>query len=113
MTSTKERFDALLNVLCPGNASPWVMARVEAGAQDQAEAYAALIAAAPKMYDALAAVNRLIAEAAMTGFNCHDGDWAQRLYDSQQETSTALREAGLRPPQAHSPQDDTQKGIDP
>lgn len=42
---------------------------------------------------ALSAVNVLIAEAAMTGFNCHDGDWAQRLYDSQQETSRAIASA--------------------
>lgn len=49
-----------------------------------------LIAAAPDMFEALKAVNKLIAEAAMTGFNCHDGDWAQRLYDSQQATSAAL-----------------------
>lgn len=71
-----------------------------------------LIAAAPKLYNALAAVNKLISEAAMTGFNWKDGDWAQRLFDSQQETSTALREAGLRPPHARDGQDDILGGRD-
>ncbi len=58
---------------------------------------ASLIAAAPEMYEALLAVNKLIAEAALTGFNCHDGDWADRLYQSQQDTSAALRKARNQP----------------
>ncbi len=40
---------------------------------------------------ALRAVQKLISEAAMTGFNCHDGDWAERLFHSQQATSRALQ----------------------
>jgi hypothetical protein len=52
-----------------------------------------LIAAAPDMHAALSAVNKLIAEAAMTGFNWKDGDWAERLFASQQATSAALRRA--------------------
>jgi hypothetical protein len=42
---------------------------------------------------ALRAVQKIISEAAMTGFNCHDGDWAERLFFSQQATSAALSKA--------------------
>lgn len=62
-----------------------------------AEANAALIVAAVNSYtDMLAAlrnVNKLISEAAMTGFNCKDGDWAERLFASQWDTSEAIRKA--------------------
>ncbi|GJE77214.1 hypothetical protein [Methylorubrum suomiense] len=65
---------------------------------EMAEPNARLIAASPEMLEALIAVNRLISEAAMTGFNCHDGDWAERLFFSQQATSGAIRKAlGRRP----------------
>ena len=57
------------------------------------EADARLIAAAPELYEALLNVNRLISEAALTGFNYRDGDWAARLYLSQQQTSRALGKA--------------------
>lgn len=40
---------------------------------------------------ALSAVHRIIVDASMTGFNCHEGDWAERLFFSQQATSRALR----------------------
>ena len=63
---------------------------------DFAKANAFLIAAAPDMLAALKAVNKLITEAAMTGFNCHDGDWAERLFHSQQATSNAIRKAEPR-----------------
>lgn len=49
--------------------------------------------AAPDMLAALQNVQKLIAEAAMTGFNCNDGDWAERLFFSQQMTSAAIRKA--------------------
>lgn len=52
-----------------------------------------LIAAAPEMLDALRNVQKLISEAAMTGFNCKDGDWAERLFFSQQKTSAAIEKA--------------------
>lgn len=29
----------------------------------------------------------------MTGFNCRDGDWAERLYVSQQVSSDAIKKA--------------------
>ena len=56
---------------------------------------ATLIAAAPNMLDALRNVQKLISEAAMTGFNCHNGDWADRLFFSQQKTSTAIDTATI------------------
>ena len=40
---------------------------------------------------ALKSVQGLISEAAETGFNCHEGDWAERLFYSQRETSEALK----------------------
>jgi hypothetical protein len=40
---------------------------------------------------ALKSVQSLISEAAETGFNCHEGDWAERLFYSQRETSDALK----------------------
>lgn len=58
-----------------------------------AKANAALIAAAPDMLAALLNVQKIIAEGAMTGFNCHDGDWAERLFESQQMTSRAIKAA--------------------
>ena len=49
--------------------------------------------AAPELYEALERVNRLIAEAAREGFNYQNGDWAPRLFESQQDTSRALAKA--------------------
>jgi hypothetical protein len=42
---------------------------------------------------ALRNVQGIISEAAMTGFNCKDGDWPDRLFSSQQMTSRALKPA--------------------
>lgn len=39
---------------------------------------------------ALENVRSIIADGAMTGFNYKDGDWAERLFASQQVTSQAL-----------------------
>ena len=62
------------------------------------KANADLIALAPTLLKqrddlvaSLTAVRKIIAEGAATGFNCNDGDWAERLYQSQQATSRALR----------------------
>lgn len=52
-----------------------------------------LIEAAPDLYDALAKVNKIIADGAATGFNWEIGDWADRLFESQRDTSRALRKA--------------------
>jgi hypothetical protein len=60
---------------------------------EMAEPNARLIAAAPDMLAALRNVRALISEAAMTGFNCKDGDWAERLFLSQQTTSRAIDKA--------------------
>lgn len=35
-------------------------------------------------------VRSIISEASATGFNCHDGDWAERLFASQGWTCKAL-----------------------
>ncbi|MGW9332759.1 hypothetical protein [Bosea sp. NPDC055594] len=40
---------------------------------------------------ALDLVRGIIGEASMTGFNCHDGDWAERLYASQADTHAAVK----------------------
>lgn len=61
--------------------------------KEQWEADARLISAAPDLLAALTNVRKLIAEAAMTGFNCHDGDWAERLFASQRVSSDAIRKA--------------------
>ena len=60
---------------------------------EMADANARLISAAPEMLVALANVQKLIAETALTGFNYKDGDWAQRLFESQQVTSRAIKAA--------------------
>lgn len=60
---------------------------------EMADPNARLIAAAPAMLAALRNVQKLISEAAMTGFNCHDGNWAERLFFSQQMTSDAISKA--------------------
>lgn len=59
----------------------------------EAIANATLIAAAPEMFEALRSVQKLITEAALTGFNWKDGDWPQKLFESQQQTSAALLKA--------------------
>lgn len=40
---------------------------------------------------ALDLVRGIIVEAALTGFNCHEGDWAERLYTSQADTHAAVK----------------------
>lgn len=62
----------------------------------EALANARLIEAAPDLYEALKAAHRLIAEAAMTGFNYADGDWTERLFLSQGPSFAALRKADGR-----------------
>ncbi|MDP1702614.1 MAG: hypothetical protein Q8L53_16880 [Aestuariivirga sp.] len=49
--------------------------------------------AAPDLYEALRNVQKLITEAALTGFNYKDGEWSQKLFESQQQTSAALAKA--------------------
>lgn len=52
-----------------------------------------LIAAAPELYEALKAVNELIAEGAMQGMRYDVDNWGERLFESQQATSAALAKA--------------------
>lgn len=49
------------------------------------------------MLTALRNVQKIIAEGAMTGFNCHDGGWAEKLFFSQQMTSAAIKKATTPP----------------
>ncbi len=60
----------------------------------ESEANAAAIVKWENSYDdlvkALENVRAIISEGAMTGFNYKDGDWAERLFASQQMTSAAL-----------------------
>ena len=60
----------------------------------QEVADARLIASAPEMLAALELVRSIISEAALTGFNCKDGDWAERLFASQHVTFEAVKKAG-------------------
>ena len=50
-----------------------------------------------EMLVALHNVRRLISEAAQTGFNWKDGDWTQRLYESQRVTRAAFAKAEGKP----------------
>lgn len=54
------------------------------------EVEAALRALAENLAGALERANKIIAEGAMTGFQPLEGDWADRLFNSQQGTSAAL-----------------------
>jgi len=40
--------------------------------------------------EALKATRAIVSEGAQTGFNCHEGDWAERLYANQAAISRAL-----------------------
>lgn len=49
------------------------------------------IAENQQMRAALMHVRDIIKDGAMTGFNCHDGDWADRLFASQGLTHPLVR----------------------
>ena len=49
------------------------------------------------MLAALKEPRALVVEAAMTGFNCHDGDWAERLFRNQGSLTNAIALAEVRP----------------
>ena len=40
---------------------------------------------------ALRRTNKIVAEGAATGFNCHDGDWAERLFANQGKITKVLQ----------------------
>lgn len=63
---------------------------------DEEMANARLIAAAPDLLDAVVATRKLVAEAALTGFNYADGNWAERLFANQAVLSAAIKEAEER-----------------
>lgn len=64
--------------------------------QPPSEADARLMAAAPDLLAALHNVRQIISEGAMEGFNPLAGDWAERLFASQQMSSAALKKAMAR-----------------
>ena len=43
-----------------------------------------------ELESALKNVHEIICDGASEGFNCHAGDWAERLFHSNQQTSDAL-----------------------
>ena len=59
----------------------------------EAKANAHLIAAAPDMYAALVHIREIIAEGAKVGFNPTNGEWAEKLFLSQQKSSRAVKKA--------------------
>lgn len=52
-----------------------------------------LMTAAPDLLAALQHVRKLIVEGAMTGFNYKDGDWAEKLFNSQALSHAAVSKA--------------------
>lgn len=60
---------------------------------DQTRANARLIAASPDLLAVAKKTRGLVSEAAATGFNCHDGDWAERIYANQAALTAAIRKA--------------------
>jgi hypothetical protein len=60
---------------------------------EEERANARLIAAAPDMLACLIEIRALITEAGLTGFNCHEGDWAERLFATQAASHAAVRKA--------------------
>jgi hypothetical protein len=59
-------------------------------AADEIERLRALNA---ELVAALIMVRKIISDAALTGFNCHDGEWAERLFASQALTHDTVRKA--------------------
>lgn len=61
--------------------------------QKWTDAYQLTAALVEQSLTALVNVNKIVSEAAMTGFNCKDGDWPERLFESQRLTSAAIKSA--------------------
>lgn len=62
------------------------MQKFISGKNERGNSNAASVAAHSARHDARAVLDKthkLIVEAALTGFNPHDGDWAERLYRNQ------------------------------
>ena len=61
-----------------------------AAAKAERDAWNAMEDRIARMEAALVATRALVSEGAMTGFNCHDGDWAKRLFANQWNITQAL-----------------------
>jgi hypothetical protein len=46
-----------------------------------------------RLVGALTVTRAIVVDGAMTGFNCHDGDWAERLYTNNGAITAAIKEA--------------------
>jgi hypothetical protein len=91
---TPAMVDAALDSWCaPGWRNRPKHASFDRHAMSDAIAAAMSASAYADVLEALISVRKLISEAAATGFNYKDGDWSERLYLSQQKTSTAIAKA--------------------
>jgi hypothetical protein len=45
----------------------------------------------PNILEVIRTTRALVAEAAMTGFNCKEGDWVERLFANQAKLSDVIR----------------------
>lgn len=61
--------------------------------KEQANAAAHTINCHDDLVEALTNAHRLIVEGTKVGFNPHDGDWADRLFNSQCQTFRTLKKA--------------------
>jgi hypothetical protein len=68
-------------------------AKWEAGDAVEMGANLRLMLAAPDLLTALLDTRKLVTEAGLTGFNCHDGNWAERLFANQAKISAAIAKA--------------------
>lgn len=57
--------------------------------------FAALEAKITELRAAVLATRALVSEAALTGFNCKDGDWAERLFANQAALTDTIKPRAL------------------
>lgn len=73
-----------------------VLTSVTTGGKEETEQAAQDIALAINQHDALVAqlnvLHKLICEGSVSGFNPHEGDWAEKLFMSQNTTHHLLKE---------------------
>lgn len=77
------RYDSEMAVACAN-------ARLIAAAPTLLSDHKRMSAEIERLREALKHVRAIIVDGALTGFNCHSGDWAERLFLSQGVTRAAL-----------------------